>query len=165
MIKYVFRTNIHTVHTHRHNIWIWYIISVWCILPEKCTLSDHWYSRLVVTNLFDHFFIPNVSQDLAPWYLPKNPLRRVIFIIFAISVKGSMYKHKYTQTQRKAVMQLYLFNAQYSHWYQFIFTASVQYRIFSLSVQQYLLQSSATAAQCLYIGFALNMAINMTISL
>ena len=30
----------------------------------------------------DHFLIPNVSWDLPPWYLPKNTLRRVIFIIF-----------------------------------------------------------------------------------
>ena len=83
---------------------------------------------------------------------------------FGISVKGSMYKHKYTQ--RKAVMQLYLFNAQYSHSYQFIFIASVQCTIFSFSLQQYVLQRSCyCSTMFLHIDFALNIAINRTISL
>ena len=95
----------------------------------------------------------------------KIPLRRVIliFIYLVISVKGWMHVHKYSQ--RNAVIQLYLFNAQYSHEYEFIFTASVQY----LSSQfNNVLQSSATAAQCflqrLWIEHVINMNINLFMS-
>ena len=94
----------------------------------------------------------------------KIPLRRVIliFIYFVISVKAWIHVHKYSQ--RNAVVQLYLFNAQYSHKYDFIFTASVQY----LSSQfNNVLQSSATAAQCflqrLWIEHVINMNINLYI--